>query len=452
MNIVIVGDGKVGSALTEHLSKEGHNVVIIDKDPKVVEEKVNTYDVMGVCGNGASYNVQKEAGVDKARLLIAATSSDELNILCCLVAKKIGAHHTVARVRNPEYAHQLHFFKEELGLSLIVNPEYAAANEIARVLRYPTAINMESFAGGRVDLAEIKITDGNPLGGMCVRDISNRFKAHVLICAVQRGDDVFIPNGDFRLQIGDRVHITSDRNEMVAFMKELRIYKHRTKNVLISGGGKMGFYLARQLSETGHKVKVIEINEARAQALAEALPHATVICGDGSDRSVLLEQGLDNQDAFVALTTIDEENIITTMYASSLGVGKTVAKVNRVSHDILRSIGIETAVSSKTIAANQILGYVRALENSGRSSSVDTLYRLVDDRVEALEFNITANDAFYVHRPLKDLELKKDVIIGCMIRKGKLIYPRGDDVIEPDDRVIVISVHHGFKNFEEIFS
>lgn len=237
MNIVIVGDGKVGSALTEHLSKEGHNVVIIDKDPKVVEEKVNTYDVMGVCGNGASYNVQKEAGVDKARLLIVATSSDELNILCCLVAKKIGAHHTVARVRNPEYAHQLHFFKEELGLSLIVNPEYAAANEIARVLRYPTAINMESFAGGRVDLAEIKITDGNPLGGMCVRDISNRFKAHVLICAVQRGDDVFIPNGDFRLQIGDRVHITSDRNEMVAFMKELRIYKHRTKNVLVSGGG-----------------------------------------------------------------------------------------------------------------------------------------------------------------------------------------------------------------------
>lgn len=272
MNIVIVGDGKVGSALTEHLSKEGHKVVIIDKDPKVVEEKVNTYDVMGVCGNGASYNVQKEAGVDKARLLIAATSSDELNILCCLVAKKIGAHHTVARVRNPEYAHQLHFFKEELGLSLIVNPEYAAANEIARVLRYPTAINMESFAGGRVDLAEIKITDGNPLGGMCVRDIGNRFKAHVLICAVQRGDDVFIPNGDFQLRVGDRVHITSDRNEMVAFMKELHIYKHRTKNVLISGGGKMGFYLARQLSETGHKVKVIEINEARAQALAEACP------------------------------------------------------------------------------------------------------------------------------------------------------------------------------------
>ena len=382
MNIVIVGDGKVGAALTEHLSYEGHDVVVIDKDPKVVEEMVNSYDVMGLCGNGASYSVQKEAGVDKARLLIAATSSDELNILCCLVAKKIGAHHTIARVRNPEYAQQLHFFKEELGLSLVVNPEFAAANEIARVLRFPTALNMESFAGDRVDLAEIEIKADNPLSGMRVSEIG-RFKSRVLICAVQRGEKIYIPNGSFTLETGDRIHITSKRSDMIAFMKELGIYRHRTKNVLISGGGKMGYYLARQLSETGHKVKVIEIDEQRAELLAELLPKATVVHGDGSDRAVLLEQGLDNQDAFVSLTTIDEENIITTMYASSIGVGKTVAKVNRVSYDILQSIGIETAVSSKTIAANQIIGYVRALENSG-SSSVQTLYKLVNDRDQAL--------------------------------------------------------------------
>lgn len=413
MNIVIVGDGKVGAALTEHLSKEGHDIVVIDKDPKVVDEMVNSFDVMGLCGNGASYSVQKEAGVGKARLLIAATSSDELNILCCLVAKKIGAHHTIARVRNPEYAQQLHFFKEELGLSLVVNPEFAAANEIARVLRFPNAINMESFAGDRVDLAEIKVTDGNPLAGVCVYEIASRFKSRVLICAVQRGEAVYIPNGGFRIQAGDRIHITSKRSDMVAFMKELGIYRHRTKNVLISGGGKMGYYLARQLSETGHKVKVIEIDEDRAAQLADLLPNATVICGDGCDRAVLLEQGLDNQDAFVSLATIDEENIITTMYASSIGVGKTVAKVNRVSHDILQSIGIETAVSSKTIAANQIIGYVRALENSG-SSSVQTLYKLVDDRVEALEFRITAEEAFYLGRTLKELQLKEEVIIGCI--------------------------------------
>ncbi len=450
MNIVIVGDGKVGSALTEHLSKEGHDIVVIDKDPKVVEEMVNSYDVMGLCGNGASYSVQKEAGVDKARLLIAATSSDELNILCCLVAKKIGAHHTIARVRNPEYAQQLHFFKEELGLSLVVNPEFAAANEIARVLRFPNAINMESFAGDRVDMVEIKVTQGNPLAGMCVHEIANRFKSRVLICAVQRGEAVYIPNGSFRMQSGDRIHITSKRSDMVAFMKELGIYRHRTKNVLISGGGKMGYYLARQLSETGHKVKVIEIDEARATQLVDLLPHATIICGDGCDRAVLLEQGLDNQDAFVSLATIDEENIITTMYASSIGVGKTVAKVNRVSHDILQSIVIETAVSSKTIAANQIIGYVRALENSG-SSSVQTLYKLVDDRVEALEFRITAEEAFYLGRTLKELQLKEEVIIGCILRKGKIIYPCGDDTIENGDGVIVITSHHGFKNFEEIF-
>lgn len=449
MNIVIVGDGKVGAALTEHLSYEGHDVVVIDKDPKVVEEMVNSYDVMGLCGNGASYSVQMEAGVDKARLLIAATSSDELNILCCLVAKKIGAHHTIARVRNPEYAQQLHFFKEELGLSLVVNPEFAAANEIARVLRFPTALNMESFAGDRVDLAEIEIKADNPLSGMRVSEIG-RFKSRVLICAVQRGEEVYIPNGNFTLQAGDRIHITSKRSDMIAFMKELGIYRHRTKNVLISGGGKMGYYLARQLSETGHKVKVIEIDERRAERLAELLPKATVVCGDGSDRVVLLEQGLDNQDAFVSLTTIDEENIITTMYASSIGVGKTVAKVNRVSYDILQSIGIETAVSSKTIAANQILGYVRALENSG-SSSVQTLYKLVNDRVEALEFRIETENAFYVGSTLKELQLKNDVMIGCILRKGKIIYPCGEDTIENGDNVIVITSHYGFKNFEEIF-
>lgn len=451
MNIVIVGDGKVGAALTEHLSTEGHDVVVIDKDPKVVEEMVNQYDVMGLCGNGASYSVQMEAGVDKARLLIAATSSDELNILCCLVAKKIGAHHTIARVRNPEYAKQLHFFKEELGLSLVVNPEFAAANEIARVLRFPTALNMESFAGDRVDLAEIEIKANNPLAGMCVYEIGKRFKARVLICAIQRGEKVYIPNGNFGLQAGDRIHITSKRSDMIAFMKELGIYRHRTKNVLISGGGKMGYYLARQLSETGHNVKVIEIEEQRAEALADLLPNATVICGDGSDRNLLLEQGLDNQDAFVSLTTIDEENIITTMYASSIGVGKTVAKVNRVSYDILQSIGIETAVSSKTIAANQILGYVRALENSG-ASSVQTLYKLVNDRVEALEFRIETEAAFYIGSTLKELQLKDDVIIGCILRKGKIIYPCGDDTIENGDNVIVITTQYGFKNFEEIFA
>ncbi len=449
MNIVIVGDGKVGAALTEHLSYEGHDVVVIDKDPKVVEEMVNSYDVMGLCGNGASYSVQKEAGVDKARLLIAATSSDELNILCCLVAKKIGAHHTIARVRNPEYAQQLHFFKEELGLSLVVNPEFAAANEIARVLRFPTALNMESFAGDRVDLAEIEIKADNPLSGMRVSEIG-RFKSRVLICAVQRGEKIYIPNGSFTLETGDRIHITSKRSDMIAFMKELGIYRHRTKNVLISGGGKMGYYLARQLSETGHKVKVIEIDEQRAELLAELLPKAAVVHGDGSDRAVLLEQGLDNQDAFVSLTTIDEENIITTMYASSIGVGKTVAKVNRVSYDILQSIGIETAVSSKTIAANQIIGYVRALENSG-SSSVQTLYKLVNDRVEALEFRIETENAFYVGSTLKELQLKDEVMIGCILRKGKIIYPCGDDTIENGDNVIVITSHHGFKNFEEIF-
>ncbi len=450
MNIVIVGDGKVGATLAEQLSYEDHNVVVIDRNPKVIEQLVNTYDVMGICGNGASYDVQIEAGVNEARLFIAATSSDELNILCCLMAKKIGAHHTIARVRNPDYLKQLSFIKEELGLSMIVNPEFDAANEIAKVLRYPSAINIESFAKGHVDLAEIKLSGDCPLCNKQIMDIFSSYKTKVLICAVQRGNEVFIPRGDFILQSGDKIHITATRTALISFMKEAKIYKHRTKNIMIIGGGKMGYYLARQLSETGgYNIKILEIDEERCEHLCTTLPNVDIINADGTDRNTLHEQGIENLDAFVALTTIDEENIITSMYAASLGIQKTVAKVNRVSGKVLESIGMDSAFSSKAIAANRILGYVRALENSGESS-VQTLYKLVGDRVEALEF-IISDDFKKTGIPLKNLSLQDDTLIGAIIRKGEVIFPGGNDTIEISDNVIIVSKKKNVRKISEIF-
>ena len=273
MNIVIVGDGKVGATLVEHLSMEGHNVVVIDRDQKIVEQMVNSYDVMGICGNGSNCELQLEAGVDTSDLFVAATSSDELNILSCLMAKKAGAKHTIARVRNPDYLNQLPFFKDALGLSMVVNPEYDAANEIAKVLRFPNAINIETFYRGLVDLVELKIDEGNPLCNMQLTDIFNKFDVKILVCAVQRKNEVIIPRGDFVLQSGDRIHVTAPRGVLVSFMKKLKIYKHRTKDIMIIGGGKMGYYLARQLCETGgYNVKIIENNIERCEKLCELLP------------------------------------------------------------------------------------------------------------------------------------------------------------------------------------
>ena len=451
MNIVIVGDGKVGATLVEHLSQEGHDIVVIDRDSKIVEQMVNSYDVMGICGNGASYDVQMEAGVSSARLFIAATSSDELNILCCLIAKKVGAHHTIARVRNPDYLKQLPFIKEELGLSMIVNPEYDAANEIAKVLRFPNAINIETFSRGNVDLAELKINDGNPLCDMALTDIFGAFKTKILVCAVQRKTDVFIPRGDFVLKSGDKIHITAPRGELVRFMKKLGIYKHRTKDIMIIGGGKMGYYLARQLSESGgYNVKIIEIDRDRCDKLCTLLPDVNIINGDGTDRGILYEQGIESQDAFVALTTIDEENIISSMYVSSLGISKTVAKVNRVSYQVLESIGMDSAFSSKAIAANRIIGYVRALENSGESS-VQTLYKLVGGQVEALEFKITA-DFKNIGIPLKELDINNDTLIASIIRDNHVIFPDGNDSIEIGDSVIIVSKSKQFRSINQIFN
>nr|MDD6335129.1 Trk system potassium transporter TrkA [bacterium] len=448
MYIVIVGDGKVGATLTEYLSQEGHDVVVIDRNPKVVESMVNTFDVLGIVGNGANYDVLMEAGANKARLVIAATSSDELNILCCLMAKKIGARHSVARVRNPDYSKQLLFIKEELGLSLVVNPEMEAANEISRILRFPSAIKIDSFAKGRVELVEIRLGEGNPLLDRPIHTIHEHFREQVLVCAVQRGEEVFIPSGDFVLQLGDKIHITGSRAELSSFLKALGIYKQRIKNILIVGGGKIAFYLAWQLSDSGFNIRIIEQDEARCLELSEALPKVEVVLGDGSDQELLAEQGLSQQDAFISLTGIDEENIIMSLYAASKGVDKTITKLNRISMDMVASLGLDSVISPKTVAANRIVRYVRALQNS-KGSTMQALNKLVGGKVEALEF-LLSDQAPFMGVPFRELTLKPNLLVGCIIRNGKIIFPRGDDYLQVGDSVFIVTAGQIINSINDI--
>ena len=449
MKIIIVGDGKVGATLTEHLSKEGHDVVVIDQDPQVVEEMVNQYDVMGISGNGASYSVLMEAGANKANLLIAATSSDELNILSCMVSKKIGARHTIARVRNPEYSQQLVFLREELGLSMVVNPEMETATEICRALRFPSALNMETFARGRVELAEIKVQPDSILNGQPLFSLPDRLRVKILVCAVQRDGEIVIPDGNFVIQTGDKIHVTASHAELAAFFKVMGIYKQKARSVLIIGGGKIAHYLALQLLDAGMQVKIIEHDRQRCHELSDWLPKATVIHGDGTDQSLLLQEGIDTVDAVVSLTGMDEENILISMYAQTQKADKVVTKINRLSFlDMLGNMGLDTIVSPKTIAANRIIRYVRAMHNSD-GSSVQTLYKLVGGQVEALEFVVSEN-AKFTGIPLKDLKTKQNVLIACIIRGGKPIIPQGSDTMEPRDAVIVVTANQYLRDLSDI--
>ena len=450
MYIIIVGLGKLGSTLTKQLSTEGHDIVVVDPDNSVVSSTVDAYDVMGICGNGATYEVLKEAGAAKAKLIIAATGSDELNILCCLFAKHMGTENTIARVRNPDYAGQSQFLRNDLGISMTVNPEYETANEISRIIRFPSAANLDSFAGGRVEIARVRIHSDNPLCDMPIHEMRKKTKAKVIICAVQRNESVFIPSGDFVLHCDDVISITGTRAELSSFMKQTGVYKQKIKNVMIVGGGRIAYYLAKLLSDTGRNIKLIELKDERCRHMSDMLDDVTVIHGDGTDQDILEEQCIDGQDALIALTGIYEENIIVSMYAESKGVNKVITKVNRHSYSILNDIGLETVVSPQIVAGNLVTRYVRALHNSAGNSQIQTLYKLVGGKVEAAEF-IVPEDAGYLNIPFKELELMPNLLIGCIIRNGKIIFPGGDDVMKANDSVIVVTAGRIIEDLHDIF-
>lgn len=438
MKIIIVGCGKVGELLTSYISNEGHDVVVVDSDQAIIERTVNEYDVMGVVGNGASNAVQMEAGVDKANLLIAVTASDELNIMCCMVARKLGARHTIARVRNPEYADQIVFMRKEFGLSMAVNPEYDAAREISRIIRVPAALKVDTFAKGRVDLVEVKIDEKHPLCGRKLSELVSVCGVNVLVCAVKRGDEVIIPKGDFTPEAGDVIHITASHQDLLTFFKKLGIQDKRIKNVMIMGGGKIAYFLAKRLEGLGIGVKLVERDGQRAEQLAELLPKAMIIHGDATDSDLLDEEGVADTDAVVTLTGVDEENIMISLYASKNKVDKVITKVNRPGiMKLLSSIGLECVVSPRSITANSILRYLRGLEHSD-SSSIQTLYKIVDAEVEAVEF-IAADGFDDIGKPIKTMKIRKNIIIACIIRGNRIIYPHGDDTIERGDAVIVVA-------------
>lgn len=438
MKIVVIGDGKVGRTIVEHTAKEGHEVIIIDKNPKVIEQIVDKFDVMGICGNGASYDIQKSASVNKADLVVATTSSDEVNILSCIVAKALGAHSTIARVRSYEYNSQLDIMKNTLGITSILNPEYETAKEIANIINFPEAIRIDTFAKGNVDLVELYIPENSPLINKSLSMIHSKFQVSILVCAVQRGDEVIIPDGNFVFKAKDKIHITASRNNVRSFLKKLGLIESKLQSVLIIGGGKISLYLAEQLIKNKIKVKIVEKDYARCLQLSELLTDATIIYGDGSDQILLQEEGINETDAVVCLTDLDEENIIVSMYASKQNVHKIITKVNKSTlFNLLETIDMASIVAPKEITASRIISYVRATSNL-RGSNVITLYKLVNNQVEALEF-IAKDNKKIVNIALKDLKLKSKILIACIIRDGEVIIPSGNDMIMNNDSVIVVT-------------
>lgn len=449
MKIIIIGSGKVGSNLSCNLTKEGHDITIIDPKDEALKKVQDTQDVMCIVGNGADINILKDADIEKTGLLIATTPHDELNILCCLIAKRLGANKTISRVRNPLYYKQIDLIKDDLHLSMVINPEYTTANEIYRVLVFPPAVKIETFAKGRVELVEYKIPQNSSISGKSLAEIYKHNKIKCLICTVERGNQIFIPTGDFVLQDNDKINISATHKELEKFFKSLGSSKAKVKNVMIVGGGKVCHYLTKQLLAIGMRVKIFEIDLDKCRELAENFPKATIIHGDGTDQELLLEEGLNEVDAFVSLTGIDEENIIISLYAQNNSNAKVITKINRDSyHDMTSKLGLDCVLAPKDLTVSSILSYVRSLNNT--NSNIEALYHIVNNRAEAIEFRIRTEIPELTNIPLKDVSLKKDILIGGIIRRRELIIPDGNSVIQLGDTVIVICKDYHFSDITDI--
>ena len=450
MNIVIVGDGKVGYALTEQLSREGHDITVIDNDRETLNESMEALDIIGVKGNGATRSIQEEAGVPDADLLIAATSGDELNMICCLMAKHLGCHNTIARIRNPEYMQQIDMFKEEFGLNMVINPEQEAAREISRIIKFPPATRVDIFSKGQVELVEFKITNDSPLVDQRIMDLLHRKNAKILICAVERNGQAYIPNGAFILRRGDSIYLTGDSNDIVRFINSVSKNTYKIRSVMIVGGGRMCYYLTRMLDHKRYEIKIIEKDQHRCEELCEWLPGVTIIHGDGSEQELLKAEGMMGADAFIALTGMDEENLIMSMLAKKSGVPKVVTKVNRFNYlDFVDEMGINSVISPKMSTAVQITQYVRAMQNS-YGSKVDTLHKLVDGKAEALEFTVGKTTRHLGVR-LQEIPFRKNILLGVIVRNRRVIIPGGQDVILQGDNVVVITNEGSYSDLNDIF-
>ncbi len=449
MQIIIVGCGNVGITLTAHLSGEGHDITVIDSNAQKVQRVSSRYDVKGIVGNGASYLTLIEAGIEKADLMIAVTGMDEQNLLSCLFARKAGGCHTIARVRNPEYIKEIDYIKEELGLSMIINPESAAATEIARLLRFPSAIEIDTFAKGKIELLKFRMPGDCRICGFQLKKINTVLKCDVLVCAVERGGDVIIPDGSFTLEAGDVVSIVASPANAAQFFKQIGIETNQVKDAVLVGGGAVSYYLAKQLCDMGIKVAILEKDAHRCEELSELIPKARIINGDEIDRDLLMELGVRDTEAFAALTGIDEENIMLSLFAKRHSRAKIVTKVNRISLDeIVDNMDIGSVIYPKFITSEYIIQYVRAMQNS-IGSNVETMYKLIGNRVEALEFSIR-DDAPVVGIPLQSLNLKPNILICSINHRGRVVIPRGQDMMQVGDTVVVVTTNVGLSDVKDI--
>ena len=451
MNIVVIGAGKVGTQIAIQLTKAGHSVVAVDNSRATLSALSDTEDIMCIEGSAVDYETQKEAGVSEADVVIACTNSDEVNMLTCLLAKKHGAARTIARVRDPEYYDQLSYITEDLGLSLAINPEMSAADTMSRILLFPAADGVDTFSKGKVEVINFTLEQDNPLIGKSLIQISQTYNVRVLICAISRGGKAFIPTGSDILEAGDSIYIVADHSQMISFFKKIDAFKSSVESVIIVGGGTTSYYLAKRLLAHGMTVKIIEKNEKRCDMLASELPGALIVCADGSSEEVLREEGIERADAFIAMTNFDEVNAILSIFAKENGVEKVITKINTISFSkMLKNIGVENIISPKSVTANQIVRYIRAMAASGESNAVESLSRLVEDQVEALQF-IIRDDMDYIGVPLKELKIKKGYLIASITRGRKPLIPGGNDCISIGDSVVVITTETDTQNFGDIF-
>nr|WP_308647751.1 Trk system potassium transporter TrkA [uncultured Agathobacter sp.] len=449
LKIIIIGCGKVGRTLVEQLSQEGHDITIIDKNRERISQLANLYDVMGLVGNGASYNIQKEAGIGNADLIIAVTGSDELNLLCCTIATQVGNCAAIARVRTPDYSQEAEYLREKLGLALIINPEYEAARDMARILYLPSSLEVTGFAHGQAELIKYAIPENSPMDGIAIKDLSHKLKANILIGAIERDDDVFIPSGDFILKKGDKLSFVGAHKQAKEFFSHLGLNSHSVKNTMIIGGGKAAYYLAKELLSRGIKVKIIENDFNRCEELSILLPEAIIINGDATDQTLLREEGIETTQSFVPLTGIDEENIMLTLYAKQVSKAKVITKINRITFtNVINSLDLGSVIYPKYITSEAIIAYVRA-KKASMHSNIETLYHMYDSRVEAIEFFVSEKSAV-TDVPLKDLTLKDNLLLCFINRNGKIIIPSGNDSIQKNDTVMIITKHTGFNQIQDI--
>lgn len=449
LKIIIVGCGKVGANLVDQLSKEGHDITVIDKKAEKIQDITNIYDVMGLVGNGASYSTQMEAGIEETDLIIAVTDSDELNLLCCTVAKRVGKCAAIARVRTPDYSEETGYLREQLGLALIINPELEAAREVARILYLPTALEVNSFAHGQAELVKFKVPEGNLLNGLSLAYLGKNITNDILICAVERNGEVYMPNGDFVLHSGDVVSFVSERHIARDFLKQIGLATRQVKDTMIIGASKAAYYLAKELLNMGISVKIIEKEKENCESLSVKLPKAIIINGDGTDPDILKEEGIETVQSFIPLTGIDEENIMLTLYAKQVSKAKVVTKINRVNYkQVINNLDLGSLVYPKYITSEAIIAYVRAKKNS-IGSNIETLYHMFDSRVEAIEFIVEENSKVS-GVPIKDLKLKKDVLISFINHNGHIIIPTGNDEIEDGDTVMIVTKNTGFTGIDDI--